>query len=34
MQLTIGVGEKPDEILAAPRAWLERQNAVFRTGER
>ena len=34
VQLTLGVGEATFEVLGAPMEWLDRQNVVFRSGER
>jgi hypothetical protein len=34
VQLTVGVGEATFEVLVAPMDWLDRQNIVFRSGEK
>jgi hypothetical protein len=34
VQLTVGVGEATYEVLVAPMEWLDRQNVVFRMGEK
>ena len=34
VQLTVGVGEATFEVLIAPMEWLDRQNVVFRQGEK
>jgi hypothetical protein len=34
VQLTLGIGENTYEVIVAPMDWLDRQNVVFRTGEK